>query len=114
MEVTENTFIEGKIDWDKPLECDKGHVVKLGELHNKIEVGLGGVTNGLRYFVNKEHGWPVSEHLTDNRFRVRNVKTNRDKAIDMGEGYVRSKAHEDIPQFVDALIAAGLLKEDER
>jgi len=102
------------IDWTKPLECDGGDVIKISDGRGSVLVTFGKGLLAIEYTVYFD-GNLINPRLP-RTFTVRNKKTNRDRAID-----VAFKAMDDPPffmhpqrveDFIDALIEAGLLKED--
>lgn len=103
------------IDFKKPLECDHGEVLAVdgNEKHQQRVM-----VDSVYFWVCKSDGVPMSSKLT-NKFTVRNKKTNRDMAISeiwkiyrMHYEVMSQTGAPDAGEVVDALIAAGLLKED--
>jgi len=109
------------IDWTKPLECDLGDVVACdtgdtGGLRFSIRVTYLDIS----YMVDIKTGensvmfldrytTVINKGPLPDSFTVRNKKTNRDRAIEIMHEYKAASFEE----YVDALIKADLLKEDE-
>lgn len=108
--VPEDKPMSNKIDWDKPIECDVSAVSQLGlsGRHRRVVTGKGSCR--VEYWAN-EDGSVVSPGLS-HLFTVRNVKTNRDKAIKICKGICLRAGAVHSATYVDALIEAGLLKVD--
>lgn len=111
------------IDVEKPMVCGRGIIFDRGvRLESEsgeawLKVALGDTGDNYQdaarftYFVNAETGSPISSLLgTD--FAVRNVETNRIKAINICMDIAIREHMGGSAAFVDALIEADLLKED--
>lgn len=74
------------IDWTKPLECDHG-TVKVRQFGGEMNVSIdANDENVLTYAINKVTGVAIINFL-DDKFTVRNKKTNRDRAIEILKKY---------------------------
>jgi len=98
------------IDWSKPVECNKGPVIAFEEC---AECGQHVNCKDVIYWVNPVHGEPTSDALINNDYTVRNVKSNRDRAIEMANGMLNTN-----PTYiglaamiVDDFIKEGLISE---
>ncbi len=100
------------IDWNKPLECNAGDVQKLSHRGNSlVRVQIYDVS----FDACKMTGKPLRNMmLNEDRCTVRNKKSNRDKAIDIGRKALESSiVNSSITgNIVDALIEAGLITDD--
>ena len=102
-----------KIDWDKPLENKYGEVKLLVTDGFKAQVDLA---ECMSYWVYMESGKYVGAVL-DESFTVRNKVTNRDRAYCITRLHsmtLNTETSDDdwALHLVDALIEAGLLRED--
>lgn len=96
------------INWDKPLESNHGAAER-----SHIEGGMVIVScSGVTYVVDKESGIPI-ERFLPRSLTIINKKTNRDKAIEIaGKHDHPNSLFSELCRYTDALIQAGLLKED--
>lgn len=98
------------IDWDKPLECNHGHVkfICYGAIYCSVEC------HGVVYDVVETSGLAKSPILRMD-FTVRNpMISNRDKAIAVANNSINHGfPNVNIERLIGALIEAGLIKEDE-
>ena len=69
--------MSNEIDWAKPLECDKNHVTLIAFDGHKAHVDIA---ECMSYWVHMDTGTYVGAVLDDS-FTVRNVISNRDKAM---------------------------------
>jgi len=97
------------IDWGEPIECDHGEL-KLGMSRADDRVVR---LSDVYYSVNNSTGEPIS-HFLGTKFNARNVKTNRDKAIDaIRNSWDKTPTSRlSAEMSVAAIIEAGLLVED--
>lgn len=111
-----------EIDWSKPLECDLGDVAIneamscRGGSSKYLAVYVGENENKIMWCV-REDGAPISTRINFAFSKVRNKKTNRDKAIEtiseMCDCYPGNSAFtRDATELVDMLIKNGHMKED--
>lgn len=102
--------MRNSIDWSGLLECKIGDVCLTHKdtADHLINIQLYGVC----FDVYKSSGVPDKNAVVrEDNCTVRNKKTNRDKAIEIANKH-NDHFSELLFTFTDALIEAGLLKED--
>ncbi len=107
--------MSNEIDWSRKLECDLGPVSP-GMTKDNMFGRLQYVTlfDDITYVVEQISGTPIRNVALGDAFKVRNVKSNRDKAIEMMRGFPwgANEFHGNSAAFIDKLIEVNLLAED--